>query len=334
MAAARTAPALGVSVATLRPLAELIDRLGGDGARFLAGLEVAPSTPPDTYVDGARVDAALEAVAAERGDPAFALTLARAQMVRPMGLFGHLIWLSGSVGDALARAVKFFAMVSQRTSLTLDVDEADAHLRQHPTVRGAPRGAILTELPFATLALRARSATGGAFSLRSVRFRHPGATSAAYREVFGTEVEFGAAVDELVFPAASLALPLATSDPITSAALEESVARLAAGPQAPSPLPVRARRVAAELSGPVTLAILAQRLAVSERTLRRRLAEAGYSLRTLVAEARRERADTLLEAGVPVKDVAFALGFSEPAAFSRAYLRWTGHRPGKARPAR
>jgi len=28
-----------------------------------------------------------------------------------------------------------------------------------------------------------------------------------------------------------------------------------------------------------------------------------------------------------VKEVAFALGFSEPSAFSRAYKRWTGKAP-------
>ena len=45
----------------------------------------------------------------ERGDPAFGLTLARAAVVRPLGLFGHMVWLSGTVRDALDRAVKFYA---------------------------------------------------------------------------------------------------------------------------------------------------------------------------------------------------------------------------------
>lgn len=332
MAVAPGSRALGVSIAFVRPIAALLGNLGGDPAGFLARLDLEAEAPLGTYVDGARLDAALDAEAAARGDPSFALTLARAQLARPLGLFGHLVWLSGTVGDALARAVKFFAMVSQRTALTLDLgDDGEARLVQHPTVREARRGRILTELPFATLALRARTATDGKFVVRATRFAHAGAMSPAYREVFGGEVEFEAARDELVFAADALALPLANADPITAAALEESVARLAAGPQAPSPLPVRARRVAAEVTGPVTFATLAARLAVSERTLRRRLTEAGYSLRSLVDEARRERADALLDAGVAVKDVAFTLGFSEPAAFSRAYLRWTGRRPGKAR---
>lgn len=335
--APRSAPAaraLGVSVAFVRPIAELLGRLGGDPARFLADLEVDPAAPPDAYVDGARVDAALDAAAAARGDPAFALTLARAAMTRPLGLFGHLVWLSGTVGDALTRAVRFFAMISQRTSLALHVDDdgGTARLCQRPWARGVRRGRILTEFPFASLALRARAATDGRFAVRAARFTHPGVMAPAYREVFGVDVEFGAAIDELAFAAGALALPLATADPITAAALEASAARLAANPRAPSPLPVRARQAAAELAGPVTLATLAARLAISERTLRRRLAEAGCSARALIDDARRERAEALLATGATVKEVGFALGFSEPAAFSRAYLRWTGRRPGARRP--
>lgn len=332
---APTSRARGVSIAFVRPIAELIGRLGGDPAQFLADLGVAPDAPLETYVDGQRVDAALDATAAARGDAAFALTLAQAAMDRPLGLFGHLVWLSGTVGDALTRAVRFFAMVSQRASLSLDPgDDGEVHLRQRPIVRGVRRGRVLTEFPFASLALRARAATGGRFAVQAARFTHAGASSPRYREVFGVEVEFSAPLDELVFATAALALPLATADAITSAALEESVARLAASPHAPSPLPVRARQAAADLTGPVTFAALAGRLGVSERTLRRRLAEAGYTLRSLIDEARRERADALLAAGVAVKEVAFALGFSEPAAFSRAYLRWTGRRPGEGRAGR
>ncbi len=323
----------GVSVAFVRPIAELLGRIGGDPARFLAAVAVGPAAPPEAFVDGARVDAALAAEAAARGDPAFALTLAQAAMTRPLGLFGHLVWLSGTVGDALARAVRYFAMISQRTSLELAVgDGGVARLTQHPRGRGVRRGRILTEFPFASLALRARAATEGRFALQAVRFRHPGAMAPAYRAVFGGDVEFGAARDELVFAAAALALPLATADPITSAALEASAARLAASPHASTPLPVRVRQAAAELTGPVTLAALAARLAISERTLRRRLAEAGCTVRALADDARRERADGLLASGATVKEVAFALGFSEPAAFSRAYLRWTGRRPGARRP--
>ena len=87
----------------------------------------------------------------------------------------------------------------------------------------------------------------------------------------------------------------------------------------------RVRRAAAEnFEGATSLAVIAKRLGISARTLRRHLEQHGNTLRGVVDDIRRERADQLLAAGMSVKEIAYALGFSEPSAFSRAYKRWTG----------
>ena len=68
-------------------------------------------------------------------------------------------------------------------------------------------------------------------------------------------------------------------------------------------------------------------MGISARTLRRHLEQQGQTLRGVVDGVRRERADQLLDAGMSVKEIAFALGFSEPSAFRRAFKRWTGSTP-------
>jgi AraC-like DNA-binding protein len=87
------------------------------------------------------------------------------------------------------------------------------------------------------------------------------------------------------------------------------------------------RAAASDLEQPITFVVIAKRLGTSARTLRRQLEKEGATLRGLVDDVRRERADDLLAAGTAIKEIAFALGFSEPSAFSRAYKRWTGHGP-------
>lgn len=304
-----------LSVAMLRPVAELLDRLGEDREAFLAGLGVDADTAPSTYVEGREVDQRLAAIAAARGDASFGLTLARESVVRPLGLFGHMVWMSGTVRDALARAVKFYAAITHRTTLSLEESKGVATLRQH----GAPgvvRGAILTELAFASLALRARTGTGDRFMPRAVRFQHAGTPSPAYAELFRAPVAFGADLDAIEIASAMLDLPLATADPVVSAALESKVAELSASGR--SPLVDRVRRVA-HLGTPTAIA---RELGLSARTLRRHLEQEGHSLRGIVDELRRERAEHLLARGVAAKDVAFQLGFSEPSALSRALKRW------------
>ncbi|MBL0217539.1 MAG: AraC family transcriptional regulator ligand-binding domain-containing protein [Myxococcales bacterium] len=321
----------GISVALLRPLAELLGRLDVDSAGFLAALGVEEAMPPNTYIAAATVDDQLAAIAARRADPAFALTLARTSLVRPLGLFGHMVWLSGTVRDAVTRAAKFYAMVTRRTTLTLDESAGElATLRMQPVTRGVTRGRILTEFPFASLALRAREATGGAFALRAVRFTHAGEPTPAYAEVFGAPVTFAARHDELELATSQLDLRLASADPITSAALEAKVAQLTAGGSGHSAFVARVRSaIATHLEAELTPTAIARALGISARTLRRHLEQEGVSLRATLDEVRRERADELLAAGTPIKEIAFALGFSEPSAFSRAYKRWTGVAPRK-----
>lgn len=318
----------GISVAFLRPLAELMGELGVEPAVFLTSVGVDRDTTPNTYVAAARVDQELAAIAERRGDPAFALTLARSAFARPVGLFSHMVWQSGTLRDALTRAVKFWALVSQRTTLTLDESSATvATLRQH-MVSKDPRGRILTEYPFASLALRAREATRGAFAVRAVRFCHDGEATLPYQEVFRAPVTFGAAVDELEIDITQLELRLVGGDPITLAALEAKVVELMSDAAPPQSFIDRVRSAAAaNFAGATSLSAIATRLGMSRRTLRRNLEKHGETLRTIVDELRRERAAALLVAGRSVKEIAFQLGFSEPSAFSRAYKRWTGKAP-------
>ena len=69
----------------------------------------------------------------------------------------------------------------------------------------------------------------------------------------------------------------------------------------------------------------ARALALSERTLHRRLAEEGTRFSTMIDDARYARArDLLMDPRMTVERVAFAVGFAEPSSFSRAFRRWSG----------
>jgi len=77
-----------------------------------------------------------------------------------------------------------------------------------------------------------------------------------------------------------------------------------------------------------TLDQVAERMHVSVRTLKRRLAEHDTSYSALLDEARRDRATHLLRAGeLGVDEIGARLGYSDPANFARAFRRWTGISP-------
>lgn len=98
----------------------------------------------------------------------------------------------------------------------------------------------------------------------------------------------------------------------------------------------RVRRVieAALDTGVPSFKAVAQALALSERTLQRRLEERGTSFSAELDAVRKARALALArEARLTVEEVAFALGYADPRAFHRAFRRWTGTTPGRFRAA-
>jgi AraC-like DNA-binding protein len=77
---------------------------------------------------------------------------------------------------------------------------------------------------------------------------------------------------------------------------------------------------------------IARQLAMSERSLTRQLGREGTSYAQLLAAVQRERAQNFLRNGaLSVSAIGYRLGYTEPAAFTRAFTQWTGMSPLKWR---
>ena len=73
---------------------------------------------------------------------------------------------------------------------------------------------------------------------------------------------------------------------------------------------------------------VAARLAMSERTLRRRLQAQGTDYQQQVDQVRQQLAQQLISnKQVTIQQIAAVLGYSEPASFRRAFYRWVGVSP-------
>lgn len=85
-------------------------------------------------------------------------------------------------------------------------------------------------------------------------------------------------------------------------------------------------------SGEANIDRVARDMGLSRQTLYRRLKAEGVTFEQLLDELRHRLALRLVrEQRLPVKQAAWQLGFSDPAAFSRAFKRWTGTAPSFAR---
>lgn len=145
------------------------------------------------------------------------------------------------------------------------------------------------------------------------------------------QLEYGGKVPAIRFPVAIADEPSQTADADLHARMckagDEELTRLAGS------IGARVRHLMhqGQPAWP-TLADIADRLALSPRTLVRRLESEDLSYQQLLDEVRNELACWYLRQSVlPMSDIAERTGFSDQANFTRAFGRWQGQTPREYR---
>lgn len=162
----------------------------------------------------------------------------------------------------------------------------------------------------------------------------PSPERAAFEEFFGCEVVPNAGQNALWISRELLEIPLPNPNPKVRAYLEERArTTLEKRGQLDTPIgQIREAMAEALRAGQADVRGVSKRAAMSTRTLRRRLEEAGTNFRRLLDETRSDLARAYVEdESMRFGDIAFALGFGDKAAFFRAFRRWTGLTPLKYR---
>ncbi|WP_299982437.1 AraC family transcriptional regulator [uncultured Ruegeria sp.] len=164
-----------------------------------------------------------------------------------------------------------------------------------------------------------------------IRFQHDvGQRADAFEKIGGFPVTFGAERLEVILSLPTLETPIPTYDPSLRAHLLEYGERLLSERRSPK------QQTRAQVEGLITRSmpggiVLAEeaalQLGLSSRTLARRLADEGTSYREIVEDLRCDLAQTFIKNGMHLSEISYALGYSDQAAFSTAFKRWTGQAP-------
>jgi AraC-like DNA-binding protein len=85
-------------------------------------------------------------------------------------------------------------------------------------------------------------------------------------------------------------------------------------------------------SGEIREEEVAEALNVSLRTLQRKLREEGESYAHIVKVVKKEMAENYIQdSQLSINEIAYLLGFSDQANFTRAFRRWNGNTPSQYR---
>lgn len=250
--------------------------------------------------------------------------------------FDFTVITAPTVGDALvvlSRALS--GIVGVGTTLSLE-----------PAARGGTSVRLLNATPdnvivvdallVATVLSRLRQQTTQPLDPEQVWLtRQAPKQRAPWEAFFKAPVRFGAKDSGLVFSVEAWRTRLISSNEAVHRALSPLLPSSDGGFVAEVQAHLRQR-----LTEKQSLGRLATRLGVSQRTLQRRLADSGVTLRGLVSRTRLEEARRLMGQGRGLEEVAGLVGFSSASALSRAVSRpqsarvHVSERPKSGRPTK
>ena len=165
-------------------------------------------------------------------------------------------------------------------------------------------------------------------------FAEPG-FAADYPRFVPCPYRFGDDANRLVIDNALLREPVRRSPRLLNQFLASHLSHLITEAPCPAAVADKVRRlIDAGLAASPDLDVVSATLNIPPTTLRRRLKIEGRSFQEIKDEVRRTRAiHYLVDKRLSVSETAELTGFSDPAAFSRAFKSWTGRSPSEfARP--
>lgn len=264
--------------------------------------------------------------------PALGLEVGARYRIATFGIFGFACLTSRTLGEAARFALRYYELSFGfcLPSITLSEDGVAAlHLTEPPASGAVGRFLILRDL--AAIHTAIEDLIGGRFPLLDASLTFDGPDGVDYESRFAVTPRFNAPANTASFDAGTLSQPLPQASELTVVLCENQCRELVAERSARSGIALAVRDRLVNLDpAQRTITAVARSLAMSERTLRRRLTEAGTSYRQLLEEVDLTLAQEMLRTGaLSVDDVAMRLGYAEASSFIAAFKRWTGETPAR-----
>ena len=240
-----------------------------------------------------------------------------------------------TLAAAIARGIRFLRLVLPDLVVRLDTHRDQAFLGIAEA--GAPL-AIGRVFAFEWLLRLLHGLfswlVGRGIVLDSVAFPYPRPEHADdYALIYTARSTFNAETLVATFAANLLDLPIRRDEAALQTFLDGAPGKLTTLYRRDREMVLRVRKTLRDaLPASMSLAEVARTLHLSARTLHRRLEDEGSSFQAIKDGLRRDVAiNSLAKSRQAVAEIAADLGFADPAAFYRAFVRWTGVAPAHYR---
>lgn len=326
------------SATWIKGVLDMFASQGLDVQRLLRGAEIDRTAldKPGARVEADAVIRLWDLGVLWSGNPALGVDRELAARYVNFDVVGHAMLSSPDLRIGLNNLSRYLALISDATSVTLEDERPHSWLvlsHMGNTLR-VPRQrqehAILTVLMLCSWLIRREVRPLAAEFI----FPQP-VCELPYRKAFGCPLRFGQAATRLLLADTDLATPLPSRSPemlaLHERLMDEQLSHLGSTTVSNK---VREQVMLRLGQGEPRREDIASFLALTDRTLQRRLRTENTSYQQLLDEARCELARKYLaQENLPLSAMSDLLGFGDQSNFFRACKRWFGVPPGEYRKA-
>lgn len=318
-------------------LLTLIEMRGGDTVALLKslGLKARALDDPAHRVPSEKIGSLLLGAAIQLKDPLLGLHMGDAATPAVIDSVGYAVTHSPTIGDAFDIVIRSARYQNEAFHCSLQTQDRNSTFIVSFIDPDAEAARHLSERALAHVVHWIAGLTGVDFKPVEIRFPHNrNQDRKEYQRVLKAPVSFNQHHYAVVFDPAILSVRLPEANLQLGQILQHHLDQaLAAMPMLDNLMDAVRREVAANLTdGPISMPVICEKLGMSPRTCQRKLREEGLTWNKLIEQLRKNIAMQYLSgSGLPAYEVSYLLGFSDQAAFNRAFKRWTGVTPGKYR---
>jgi AraC-like DNA-binding protein len=275
----------------------------------------------------------LELASSLSDDTTLMIRLGQRMDVSSYGTFSFALMSSADLQGALKLLLRYGAIIGIPIFNVIEINNFTA-LRIRLDVGSPIQKRLITELAFAQILANANSLVDESIFSGVVHFNY---SEIPQQESFGSllhvPVKFNQAHSEILIPKSILKCPISTANPVANVIFQNQCDSLLRALNQVENFSSAIRRILVETGGEVPMIKeVADKLCVSESTLRRRLSYEKTNFRTICDEVRNALARQYLSnTKLTVSEVASLIGYSETVSFRRAFIRWNKTTPSEFR---
>jgi AraC-like DNA-binding protein len=320
-----------VRVGPMVNLAALIYSLGRDPQPIFgrAGFTVEEFQNPDHRIGYQKTSRLLAGCVEATGCDHLGLLLGMRAEPSHLGLAGFLVRAAPTVERALQALVENLDLHDDGGTSTLRIERDYTTLSYQIHLPGVAASSQIYDLSAAVIYRTMQVLCGPDWTASSVELeRREPEKVALYRRFFRTTLYFNSTHSVVTFASSYLVKSTTTADKLLFSHLEEEAQLLHNLHRHDLMEAFPAALVRGLLTEQFSAGAIADRFGIHERTLHRRLRDAGTSFRHELDRARRSVSEQLLgTTSLSVGEVASALGYADSSGFIRAFQRWCGTSP-------